>query len=119
MNFELSTERRKHKRYRLKQGTYAGSSPSVGMIVDISLGGVAFNYVKFGDQEAESNFVLCGDDDCCIENLPCQVISDKASHGSSSLSPIVTRRRRVSFGNLTEAQTLMLEKFIYENQQCD
>ncbi len=41
-------ERRKHKRYPTKKGSYATISPNshvLGQIVDISMGGLAFKYI--------------------------------------------------------------------------
>jgi hypothetical protein len=41
-------ERRKHKRYSIKDGSYATISPEskkLGQIVDISMGGLAFKYI--------------------------------------------------------------------------
>ncbi|MCK5542785.1 MAG: PilZ domain-containing protein [Desulfobacterales bacterium] len=42
------TERRKHTRFSIKNGSYATISPNsskIGQIVDISMGGLAFKYI--------------------------------------------------------------------------
>lgn len=115
---EYSTERRRHERFSLRPGTFAGCSPNVGEIIDISLGGISFNYVEFGGNSSSpsSNFILCGADGCCLDDLSYSVVSDKVCHDSSALSHIVTKLRRVRFNDLTEDQMLMLKDFIDMNR---
>ena len=115
-----SDDRRKHSRFNLRAGTYAGCLPNIGEIVDIGLGGIAFSYVEFGGSDsAASNFILCGDGSVCLEDLSCTVVSDNVCSEASNLSRIVTRLRRVQFDNLTEEQKAMIQNFISINRQAD
>nr|MBF0222585.1 PilZ domain-containing protein [Desulfobulbaceae bacterium] len=110
-------DRRRHERVSLRSGTFAGCSPNVGEVVDISLGGISFSYVEFGgDRSPSSNFILCGTDGCCVEDLSYAVVSDKVFHNSSALSHIVTKLRRIKFTDLTEDQIRMLQDFIDMNR---
>lgn len=106
-------ERRKHRRYTLRQGGFAGFSPNMGEIIDISVGGILFNFLEFSKgAEENGNFVICTEDGCCLDTIPCRIVSDKVLANESSLSQIVTRQRRVMFEHLTEEQRSLLSDFI-------
>ena len=105
-----SADRRKHSRFSLRTGSYAGCSPNVGAIVDISLGGIAFNYVEFGGSESgTSNYILCGDVTVFLEDLSYTVVSDNVCSEASNLSRIVTRLLLLQFDSLTEDQKGMIQ----------
>jgi len=106
-------DRRKHRRYSLRQGVFAGFRPNMGEIIDISIGGVLFHYLEFAKGAKEQNdFIICSEDGCCLDSFPCCVVSDKAIASESSLSQIVTRQRRVKFDLLTDEQQSLLYDFI-------
>lgn len=106
-------ERRKHRRYNLRHGVFAGFRPNMGEIVDISIGGVLFHYLEFTKSANErSDFVVCSDDGCCLDGFPCRIVSDKLLASESSLSQIVTRQRRVMFDLLSKDQQDLLYDFI-------
>lgn len=110
---EHSTDRRKHKRYTLRQGVFAGFRPNMGEIVDISIGGVSFHYLEFSKDINEKNdFIICSEDGCCLDCFPCRIVSDKVVASESALSQIVTRQRRVMFHTLTDEQKGLLFDFI-------
>ncbi len=51
-NNRVSNERRKHKRFKVKQGAFAVASPDynkLGQIKDISEGGLAFQFIEDGE----------------------------------------------------------------------
>ena len=113
-----TSDRRKNRRYKVKSGTFAGCSPNVGEIINISLGGIAFSYIDFGRSgSTSSNFILCGQDGCCLDNLSYTIISDKVCNDTSALSHIVTKQRRIQFDNLTDDQRDKLQNFIAINQE--
>ena len=114
---EILIERRKHQRFHITQGAFAGRYPNMGEIVDLSLGGIKFNYMGFAASDDEvGEFVVCGDDGCCLDNLPFEVVSDKVLANESSFSKMVTRQRRVKFKELTEEQEDLLYSFIINHK---
>lgn len=85
----------------------------MGEIIDISLGGVLFHYLEFVQKGRENDdFLLCSEDGCCLDNLPCRVVSDTVLPSESCLSQIITRQRRVVFHRLTDEQQGLLHDFI-------
>jgi hypothetical protein len=107
------TERRRHRRYGLRQGVFAGFHPNMGEIVDISIGGILFHYLEFAKSINEKNdFIICSEDGCCLDSFPCRIVSDKAIASESPLSQIITRQRRVMFDLLTDEQQSLLYEFI-------
>ena len=117
------SERRKHKRYKVKQGSCAvkaktESAPAkAGEIIDISMGGLAFSYMEDGEWSDESfdRGMLLGEKDLCIEDIPLKVISDCAINTGIT----ITRRCGVQFGKLTPSQISQLEYYIWTNTDAD
>lgn len=109
--------RRKHERIGAKEGFFAGSYPNVGQIVNISLGGLAYNYMGLASQQNdEGEMVICGDDCLCIDDLSCKVLSDNVVSNGTSFSKFVTRQRRMQFIDLTPDQQVTLKIFISYNR---
>ena len=114
------TDRRKFQRYLITGESFAGHYPHLGEIIDISMGGVLFNYVGLaGKTDLKSQFVICGEDGCCLDGLPIEVVSDKVVTNETSFSSIITRQRRVRFKQLTDEQTEVLTYFIENNKICE
>lgn len=113
-------ERREHKRFHLRDGSFAGSYPNIGEIIDISLGGILYNYMEFADDTSaeRGEFVICGDDGKCLSSLPSMVVSDRVLANESSFSKIITRQRRIMFDALTEDQRHILHGFIHSHKVC-
>lgn len=110
--------RRVHDRYEAKEGFFAGSYPNVGQIVNVSLGGLAYNYMGLtSQQEDEGDMVICGDDCTCIDDLSCRVVSDTVLSSGTSFSKFVTRQRRLEFIDLSPEQRMTLENFINYNKK--
>lgn len=121
----VNKERRKHARYKVREGAYAALSPDsakMGQIVDISRGGLCFRYIVHMDQMDENNetHVFVGDEGIYLEKMPNRVIEDiPVENGSMSGSLMIgskgmrmVRQRRVCFGNLSGNQMAQLEYFI-------
>jgi hypothetical protein len=116
---DTTIDRRKHQRYRLRPGVFAGFRPNMGEIIDISVGGIMFHYLEFAKGvEERKDFVICSEDGCCLDSIPCQVVADKLLTNESSLSQIVTRQRRIMFGQLTDRQHALLTDFINHHRDC-
>jgi hypothetical protein len=106
-------ERRKYKRYALREGGFAGKYPKIGEIKNISLGGVSFCYLDINNTVDETgDFVICGDDGACLTSVIPHVVSDRAVNDQSDFSKIITRERRISFEYMDDEQKIRLNNFI-------
>ena len=110
-------ERRQYKRFQAKSGAFALSKASVntlGQIVDISQGGLAFEYMARGEATngtAEVD-VLFAERFFYLQGLPCKVISDSEITLQNPFSSIRMRRLSVEFMELTPKQRSELKHFI-------
>ena len=112
-----SSERRRHKRLRAKEGTLAVlGSPriTIGKIVDVSMGGLAVRYVAEEALSKESCRIdiLMADGLSHLYGLPCETVYDIEAKTTVPLTSMVERRRGLKFGKLTPSQKLHLEDFI-------
>ena len=110
-------ERRKHIRYRAKEGALAAVRPQyvkIGQIIDISRGGLAFRYTvtdSQGNESHELDIFLIGEV-FHLNRVPFKIISDLRINKKSSPSSLRMRRCGVQFGELTQNQIHELEYFI-------
>jgi hypothetical protein len=118
-----NAERRKHKRLRAQDGTLAvlgRPRVTVGQIIDMSLGGLAFRY--FAEEmlsEAPCKMdILLADGLSHLYGIPCETVYDIEST-AIPLTAMVERRRGVKFGDLTPSQRLHLEDFIHNHTHDD
>lgn len=110
---ENSQERRQSERLPAKEGYFAGAYPNVGQIVNISLCGLAYNYIGMEEETVDQgDLVICGEDCLCLDDLSCRILSDSVIANESALSAFVIRRRRIQFINLTDGQKKRLEEFL-------
>ncbi len=114
----MSDERRKHKRYRVKNGALALIDNVPGTIVDISDGGLTVNYTVFGN-EPNVNFrldIFLSEDDFYLHDIPVTVVSSASKRNSTaSIDPIQIKRFGLRFGELTDQQRSNLRYFIMHN----
>jgi hypothetical protein len=113
MDSKKVVEKRKHKRFRSKDLAYAAfgsKAMKIGQIIDISLGGLAFQYIADGDQinGARELEIYLATNGFHIKDIPFNTISDIALPKEFSLSTIIMRRRGVQFGMLTKFQKTQL-----------
>ncbi len=110
-------ERRRHKRYRVKEGALAFLGTVPGSISDISEGGLAVHYVVFEKQPDDDLQldIFFGRDDFYLADIPGRKVSDADSPPDSSFSRIRVRRMGVQFGELTGEQRSRLRYFILHN----
>ncbi len=117
---DIKQDRRKDKRYLLREGSFAGMYPQIGEILNISMGGVAFRYLDIDKSASDTGgFVICGDDGECLTSLKQCVISDVAVKEQSVFSRIITRERRVRFADIDEDQKMYLNSFIENHRICE
>lgn len=118
-------DRRQHPRHTARKGTYVAmlqGSPRMGQLVDVSLGGLSFQYIEHEApaSPAKEAQILIGDDSVYLEELPGIVvddfpISERYTHdriSSQAHSLRHVRQRRLKFGSLSEDQKAQLAYFI-------
>ncbi|MCJ7600662.1 MAG: hypothetical protein MUO63_04060 [Desulfobulbaceae bacterium] len=113
---QAKIERRGHKRYLVRDGTYAFLRPpanKIGQIIDISLSGLAFCYFSTNGASRDSNGLdLLADDGICLEDVPYTTINDFILPTEQPYSQITMRRRCIKFGLLSKKHREYLQKII-------
>lgn len=109
-------EKRKHKRFRAKEGAYAvlsGSVSKMGQILDISRGGLAFRYIDIGDRPSETCAldILWEDSGLRLDNVAFEIISDLDASKDFPFSTIPMRRCGGKPTGLSNEQISKLEYF--------
>lgn len=110
-------DRRKCKRYRVKDGAYTINSTKTGMIVDISMDGLSFRYVdrkRWPSSSPELDIVL-GDYDFFLSRIPYEVVTDTITTHDIPDITFIVKRCGVKFGDLSNIQQMKLQKFIEYN----
>lgn len=112
---------RKHERFLALTGMYAALRPDyvkVGQIRDISVAGLAFEYIgakKESPDELRALDILMLDGGFYLNNLPCRIVSDVIAYkGPEGLSATM-RRCGIQFRELTAYQSGRLEFFIRQH----
>ena len=97
-------------------------SNSVGMIKDISMGGMKFEY--FAEAPVDGQWQMVDilanrQDHVLLASVPCDVAYDiKGMSSNSSFTGICVRVCGVSFNDLTETQTGSLQQLIVKQGGC-
>jgi len=113
-------ERRKHRRFQVQSIAFAvlrDQGRQLGQIVDISMGGLAFNYIAVGgnaDRAFELDILLAYKG-LYMKKVQFMTISDFQIANKSPFSPITMRRHGVKFGELMPKQRSMLKNFLKEH----
>ena len=116
-NTKQFVERRKHKRFQVKNRAYAviGADHNImGLIKDIGKGGLAFQYIANGSQLRgllDMN-IFVGGNGYHVNDLPFKTISDFTLEKKLPFSIISLRRCGGQFGDLTKDQTSQLNYFL-------
>ena len=114
-------ERRKYKRYQVKNGAYTVNSTKPGLIIDIGLGGLAFRYIDRKDWPSESFEldIVFDDNDFRLAAIPYKVISDSITDNDFSSENMTVKRRSVEFSELSAEQISKLKSFIEHNTTAE
>jgi hypothetical protein len=122
MSEEKVVDRRRHKRFRVKTGGLALLSPDwphstlVGDILDISPGGIAFQYV--GDepprQEVCEVGLACSYSHFYLGKIPVKAVSD-FSMAKVPFGSLVPRRLSLRFEKLTPDQSSGIQEYIKDH----
>jgi len=110
-------ERRAHRRFRPKEGTYAvlsGPVSKMGQIIDVSRGGLAFRYIDIGDRPRETCVldILREDNSFRLENVGFKIVSDLDASKDFPFSTIPMRRCGGHLTGLSDRQIHDLEHLI-------
>ena len=115
-----SKERRKHKRCSVQNESYAAISPNskkLGKILDISKGGLAFEY--FANCESEISdpcqTIYLSSNGCYVEDIPFKIIEDSKVSSNQPFNSMEKRKQRVQFGNISNRQSFDLDFYIQKN----
>ena len=116
-NKEELIERRKHKRFKVKGGAFAVSTPdykNLGQIKDISKGGLAFQFIENSEQTKGSIeieiFSTVGD--FYLKKLPVRTVLDFEVDNTVSSNSMPMRQWSMQFGKLNHLQKLLLDFFL-------
>ena len=115
-NGKNQQERRKHKRFKACSGVFAVNS-NFGLIANISLGGLAFDYVEREPWTKSSvdKGALFGEDDMWIDEMPIEYISKSKTEKNTPSKSAVIKKRRVIFAELSPYKRELVKKFIHIN----
>jgi hypothetical protein len=113
---KAKVERRKHKRFRVQEGAFVILNPSdtgAGRLVNISMGGLMFEYVatKEPSIEATELELFVTDSVFRLYGVPCKSVWDLPVYKHPTM-PLQKRQSGVQFGELSAHQKSQLELFI-------
>ena len=122
--FEINavmTERRFAKRFRAVDGALAALSPEsgrVGQIQNISLHGLAFQYIADNSHKADLHGtvklqIMFAGEGVWLEGVPVKRVADIDVSTDTSFSQLPLRRACLQFTSLTATQKKRLQEFIH------
>lgn len=109
-------ERRKHKRFKAKEGAFAvlTSENKMGQIQDISRSGLTFQYIGHSEPSSGSTEmeIFSTVHDFYLKKVPARVVVDSEIEKTVPFSSVPMRRVNVQFEEMTPIQSKLLEYFI-------
>lgn len=117
----IKVEKREFTRFKIKDLSFALLKSSfyeeLGEIIDISKGGLAFQYLVGENQIKESVEldIILAYNDFYIKKLPCKTISDFDIINEIYFSSLKMRRHSIKFGELDNNQISELDYFIKQH----
>ena len=113
----MHTERRRHRRYKVKDNAFAVISPDpvkLVPVVDISMGGLGI-YVNEGSKLMDDSpklEIMVADCSFYLDNLPYEIIENIKAFSGNASNMLNGRRFNLKFGNLRPAQKARLKFFM-------
>ena len=105
------SERRRYKRYPVRDGILVSTASRIGEMLDISMGGLSFRQVDREELAADyESAILFGEDELFLEDIPLQVLGDYTEGPTAGYRQI--RRIGARFGELGREQKELLRDFI-------
>lgn len=111
----LMVERRRYQRYNITQDCMVRHADAMGLIVDLSRGGLSCECVNSEEQLSSSCKevdLLCLGSSMSVKALTLDVISSEKIPGKF-MSGMYTRKCRASFASLRDEQTAFVESLIH------
>jgi len=114
---EEKAERRRHKRYKLKDGLYAVLWPIanvLGEVLDISQGGLCFRYIDLERPGKMSSTldIFSVDGNIHMRRIPFRIISDDDVLSEYPKAAVKVRKCRIQFGEFTKQMSSQLVQLI-------
>ncbi len=114
-------ERRAYKRYNALDGSFAAISPNsfkLGQIIDISKGGLAFQYIQTNRNSkynTEEKYIFLSSKGYYVHGIPFKTVADIPIPTDNPFSSITMRRCSIQFGEMEFEQKVELENYILNN----
>lgn len=114
-------ERRKHTRYNATDGAFAAVSPNsfkLGQIVNISRGGLAFQYIDTTRNvpgKKEETHIFLSSKGYYVRGLPFKTVSDYEVPNDNPFSTLKMRQRAIQFCEMSFEQKTKLDHYIMNN----
>ena len=119
INLEASggIERRRHKRYRVKDETFAFIGEETGTIVDIGKGGLSFHFAVFEKEPVIPSHldIFLSQPHFYLPKVPVFLVSEVQTVPVSIFSLLRIKRFSLQFGSLSSDQQAQIEDFIASN----
>ena len=99
----------------VKNGAYTVNASKPGLIIDISAGGMSFNYIdrkEWPDESFTLDIVFENGSEFRLSDIPYRVISDRITSDFLRDPSLVVKRRGIEFGELKPEQQRKLDYFI-------
>ena len=121
----MKSDRRKHIRYIVKDSVfhiYNQGSKITGKLIDISKGGLAYQYMPLKGKKPESNrydIISAGSQHFYLFDIICKTIYDTSDLiANQSAADTARRRRGLEYGKITENQLgkfeLLLRNYVVQ-----
>jgi len=114
---DAAVDRRRHKRYRVREGALAFLGPIPGTITDISRGGMSVKYVVF-EKRPEQTLkldIFFSEEDFFLPDIPAFLVSDVDYPSEAPFSAVQIKRLGIKFGELSSEQEASLQHFLLHN----
>jgi c-di-GMP-binding flagellar brake protein YcgR len=108
-------DRRRFTRFTPKNGTVAVNDHTLGPIVNISMGGLAFQCMDDDNSASRSNHfgIFLGSDDILIDGIQSQIVSSsRLKTPKNAFMQTKIRQLSIQFLNLSSMQQKKLKNFI-------
>ena len=110
-------ERRRHKRFRVKEDAFVFLGKDTGTIMDISRGGLSVHCIPLENKSPPPNQldIFFAQSRFYLPNLPVFLVDDVQFLPNSIFSSFQIKRLRIKFGSLSNEQQARLDEFITLN----
>ncbi len=113
MQKEPNSERREYERFQAQEGLFVNAASSFGKITNISLGGMAFNYINWHQEtDKEGKLDIYQDGHDLLTNVPFEVLSENQIEDKRYSSLVSLKQCRIQFKSLNDKQKSKLEHFM-------